>query len=87
MHLPLADEENRDGCLFWRDPNGEWKSSQHGAWPQLGEQAFGQLSRLRWIKLDQLEAASEGNALSSAKEHHYNGADFVGRADDYFVLC
>ncbi len=82
---PLADEENRDGCLFWRDPNGEWKSSQHGGGPNSVNKHLASFEAAV-DQLDQLEAASEGNALSSAKEHHYDGADFVGRADDYFVL-
>jgi hypothetical protein len=82
---PLPDEEDRDGCLFWRNPEGEWRSSEHGAGASsLGKHLASFEDAID--KLDQLEEGSEGIALRSAKDHQHRGAGFVGRADDYFVL-
>lgn len=82
---PLPDEESRDGCLFWRDPSGEWRSSEHGAGPNALSKHLTSFEDAV-DKLDQLETKSEGDALASARKHRYDGGDFVGRADDYFVL-
>lgn len=82
---PQPDEDDRVGCLFWRSPEGEWRSSDHGSGPNCVSK---HLSTYEEVvdKLDHLEEQSEGVALGSARYHDYRGTGFSSRADDYFVL-
>lgn len=82
---PQAEDEQRVGCLFWRNAQGEWKSSEHGTGPNSLSKHLASYEEAV-EKLDQLEAQTEGAVLSSARRHTYQGREFTNRADTYFIL-
>lgn len=82
---PQADDEERVGCLFWRNSQGEWESSDHGSGPNCVSKHLHSYEEAV-EKLDHLESQSEGAALGAARRHKYQGMEFANRADDYFVL-
>lgn len=62
--LPLPDEHQRKAALFWRSPEGEWKSNLQGT----GLGALNEHLRTFDTKLTELENAE--NLASSATEYH-----------------
>lgn len=65
LHLvPAPDEHTRKAALFWRQPNGEWKSNLEGG----GIAALGGMLKSYEMKLASLEDAE--NAASTAAEYH-----------------
>ena len=70
---PEPDEEERVGRLFWRDPAGEWKSSDHGTGRNCVSKHLASYEDAV-DKLEHLEMQSKKGGASSPN------------VDDYFVL-
>ena len=70
---PEPDEEERSGRLFWRDPAGEWKSTDHGTGPNCISKHLASYEEAV-DKLEHLEMQSNTGGTSPLQ------------VDDYFVL-
>jgi len=62
--VPKPDDHDRQAALFWRSPEGVWKSTESGAGPT----AILGLLRAYEAKLESLEKAE--NAASDASSYH-----------------
>ncbi|WP_146849336.1 CorA family divalent cation transporter [Brevifollis gellanilyticus] len=62
--LPLPDEHDRKAALFWRNPQGEWKTNLKG----IGVAALTEHLRGFDNKLEELEQAE--NRANTATEYH-----------------